>query len=222
MDVQRTIEHASDEVSSEEDPETGYSLGRRNVERTSSDYTLRNRKPHHYKKHYPAEEASKSGTGCSSRCTSSRQDTESMRHESETEDVLWEDFLHCAECRSSCTSETDAENTTSVCTASKKEFRDDPFHQVCDNDSINLYLKMEKKPNKKDELILVNNVLKLATKLLKVKNTGCCIMVGCVIKSQCEVLICLVVHFSVTESTGFIKSHPTGFLIQYSRIANNM
>ncbi|MGH0126258.1 UNVERIFIED_CONTAM: hypothetical protein FKN15_004561 [Acipenser sinensis] len=134
-DVQRTIEHASDEVSSEEDPETGYSLGRRNVERTSSDYTLRNRKPHHYKKHYPAEEASKSGTGCSSRCTSSRQDTESMRHESETEDVLWEDFLHCAECRSSCTSETDAENTTNVCTASKKEFRDDPFHQVCDNDS---------------------------------------------------------------------------------------
>ncbi|XP_058842106.1 protein PHTF2-like isoform X3 [Acipenser ruthenus] len=134
-DVQRTIEHASDEVSSEEDPETGYSLGRRNVERTSSDYVLRNRKPHHYKKHYPVEEASKSGTGCSSRCTSSRQDTESMRHESETEDVLWEDFLHCAECRSSCTSETDAENTTSVCTASKKEFRDDPFHQVCDNDS---------------------------------------------------------------------------------------
>ncbi|XP_058842107.1 protein PHTF2-like isoform X4 [Acipenser ruthenus] len=87
---------------------------------------------HHATQH---KEASKSGTGCSSRCTSSRQDTESMRHESETEDVLWEDFLHCAECRSSCTSETDAENTTSVCTASKKEFRDDPFHQVCDNDS---------------------------------------------------------------------------------------
>ena len=34
---------------------------------------------------------------------------------------------------------------------------------------INLYLKMEKKPNKKDELTLVNNVLKLATKLLKVR-----------------------------------------------------
>ncbi|CAL8385823.1 unnamed protein product [Boreogadus saida] len=32
---------------------------------------------------------------------------------------------------------------------------------------INLYLKMEKKPNKKEELTLVNNVLKLATKLLK-------------------------------------------------------
>lgn len=34
---------------------------------------------------------------------------------------------------------------------------------------INLYLKMEKKPNKKEELTLVNNVLKLATKLLKVR-----------------------------------------------------
>lgn len=44
----------SDEVSSEEGPETGYSL-RRNVERTSSDCTLRNRKSHHYKKHYPLE-----------------------------------------------------------------------------------------------------------------------------------------------------------------------
>uniref|UniRef100_A0A672YW57 PHTF1/2 N-terminal domain-containing protein n=1 Tax=Sphaeramia orbicularis TaxID=375764 RepID=A0A672YW57_9TELE len=49
----------------------------------------------------------KSGTSCSSRCSSLRtQDSESTRHESETEDLLWEDFLHCAECRSSCTSET--------------------------------------------------------------------------------------------------------------------
>ena len=34
---------------------------------------------------------------------------------------------------------------------------------------INLYLKMEKKPNKKEELNIVNNVLKLATKLMKVR-----------------------------------------------------
>lgn len=33
-----------------------------------------------------------------------------------------------------------------------------------------MYLKMEKKPNKKEELTLVNNVLKLATKLLKVRS----------------------------------------------------
>lgn len=33
---------------------------------------------------------------------------------------------------------------------------------------INVYRKMEKKPNKKDELSVVNNVLKLAAKLMKV------------------------------------------------------
>lgn len=92
---------------------------------------------HHYKKHYTVEveeahskarrplclfalktnehpdplrdlqDIPKSGTSCSSRCSSLRtHDSESTRHESETEDLLWEDFLHCAECRSSCTSET--------------------------------------------------------------------------------------------------------------------
>ncbi|KAF2981364.1 hypothetical protein EK904_002916 [Melospiza melodia maxima] len=278
-DTARTVTNLSDEVSSEEGPDTGYSL-RRNAERTSSDCTLRNRKSHHYKKHYPLEDTPKSGTSCSSRCSSSRQDSESTRPESETEDVLWEDLLHCAECHSSCTSETDVESPQ-VNPCVKKEFRDDPFHQVnshipgigyqifgnvislilglmpfvfrlfqakdleqlaahsatelcmtafgSDGDllvlsmviisfvvrvslvwifffllcvaertykqrrgpqrsvdvivssaflltisvvficcaQINLYLKMEKKPNKKEELTLVNNVLKLATKLLK-------------------------------------------------------
>lgn len=42
---------------------------------------------------------------------------------------------------------------------------------------INLYLKMEKKPNKKEELTLVNNVLKLATKLLKVQSD--CLHTSC-------------------------------------------
>ncbi|XP_045434465.1 protein PHTF2 isoform X4 [Pipistrellus kuhlii] len=125
-DTQRTITNVSDEVSSEEGPETGYPL-RRNVDRTSESI-LRNRKSHHYKKHYPNEDAPKSGTSCSSRCSSSRQDSESTRPESETEDVLWEDLLHCAECRSSCTSETDVENPQ-VNPCVKKEYRDDPFHQ---------------------------------------------------------------------------------------------
>uniref|UniRef100_A0A8C2SXW9 Putative homeodomain transcription factor 2 n=1 Tax=Coturnix japonica TaxID=93934 RepID=A0A8C2SXW9_COTJA len=127
-----TVTNLSDEVSSEEGPETGYSL-RRNVERASSDGTLRNRKSHHYKKHYPLEvgiyssDTPKSGTSCSSRCSSSRQDSESARPESETEDV-WEDLLHCAECHSSCTSETDVESPQmNPCV--KKEYRDDPFHQ---------------------------------------------------------------------------------------------
>ncbi|XP_062990277.1 protein PHTF2 isoform X2 [Elgaria multicarinata webbii] len=126
-DNHRTVANVSDEVSSEEGPETGYPL-RRNAERASSDCTFRNRKSHHYKKHYPVEDVPKSGTSCSSRCSSSRQDSESTRPESETEDVLWEDLLHCAECRSSCTSETDVENSQ-VNSCMKKEYRDDPFHQ---------------------------------------------------------------------------------------------
>uniref|UniRef100_A0A674BXC7 Putative homeodomain transcription factor 2 n=1 Tax=Salmo trutta TaxID=8032 RepID=A0A674BXC7_SALTR len=127
------VENMSDEASSEEDPEASYTAIRRGVERISSDCTLRNRKPHHYKKHYTinTEETPKSGTSCSSRCSSLRtQDSESTRHESETEDLLWEDFLHCAECRSSCTSETEGEGAA-VCPATKKEYRDDPFHQLC-------------------------------------------------------------------------------------------
>uniref|UniRef100_A0A3Q3LWT8 Putative homeodomain transcription factor 2 n=1 Tax=Mastacembelus armatus TaxID=205130 RepID=A0A3Q3LWT8_9TELE len=121
--------NASDEASSEEDPEASYSALRRGVERVNSDCTLRNRKnTHHYKKHYVVEDIPKSGTSCSSRCSSLRtQDSESTRHESETEDLMWEDFLHCAECRSSCTSETGG--GTPVCPPGKKEYRDDPFHQ---------------------------------------------------------------------------------------------
>ncbi|XP_070847968.1 protein PHTF2-like isoform X3 [Chaetodon trifascialis] len=125
-------EPASDEASSEEDPEASYSALRRGVERMNSDCTLRNRKnTHHYKKHYAVEDVPKSGTSCSSRCSSLRtQDSESTRHESETEDLMWEDFLHCAECRSSCTSETEGEGgATPVCPPAKKEYRDDPFHQ---------------------------------------------------------------------------------------------
>ncbi|XP_033050813.1 putative homeodomain transcription factor 2 isoform X3 [Trachypithecus francoisi] len=125
-DTQRKVTNVSDEVSSEEGPETGYSL-RHHVDRTSES-VLRNRKSHHYKKHYPNEDAPKSGTSCSSRCSSSRQDSESARPESETEDVLWEDLLHCAECHSSCTSETDVENPQ-INPCVKKEYRDDPFHQ---------------------------------------------------------------------------------------------
>ncbi|XP_078137692.1 protein PHTF2 isoform X3 [Sander vitreus] len=125
-------EPASDEASSEEDPEASYSALRRGVERMNSDCTLRNRKnTHHYKKHYAVEDVPKSGTSCSSRCSSLRtHDSESTRHESETEDLMWEDFLHCAECRSSCTSETEGEGGGApVCPPVKKEYRDDPFHQ---------------------------------------------------------------------------------------------
>ncbi|XP_062067222.1 protein PHTF2 isoform X4 [Lepus europaeus] len=52
-DTQRTVTNVSDEVSSEEGPEIGYPV-RRHVDRTSESI-LRNRKSHHYKKHYPHE-----------------------------------------------------------------------------------------------------------------------------------------------------------------------
>ncbi|XP_077120822.1 protein PHTF2 isoform X2 [Ranitomeya variabilis] len=126
MDMPRSPANISDEVSSEDDPSTGYST-RRSMDHPHGDSMLRNRKSHHYKKHYTTEDIQKSGTSCSSRCSSSRQDSESTRPESETEDVLWEDLLHCAECRSSCSSETDADNHGNLCV--KREFRDDPFHQ---------------------------------------------------------------------------------------------
>ncbi|XP_039616975.1 protein PHTF2-like isoform X2 [Polypterus senegalus] len=125
----RTMGSLSDEVSSEDDAGGGFVHSRRVIDRASSDCALRNRKLHHYKKHYISEDAPRSGTSCSSHCSSSRQDSESTRQESETEDVLWEDFLHCAKCRSSCTSETEGEHPN-VCTGTKKEFRDDPFHQA--------------------------------------------------------------------------------------------
>ncbi|KAG2460027.1 PHTF2 factor, partial [Polypterus senegalus] len=128
-DVARTMGSLSDEVSSEDDAGGGFVHSRRVIDRASSDCALRNRKLHHYKKHYISEDAPRSGTSCSSHCSSSRQDSESTRQESETEDVLWEDFLHCAKCRSSCTSETEGEHPN-VCTGTKKEFRDDPFHQA--------------------------------------------------------------------------------------------
>ncbi|XP_032762957.1 putative homeodomain transcription factor 2 isoform X3 [Rattus rattus] len=52
-DAQRKITNVSDEVSSEEGPETGYP-SRCHGDRTSES-GLRNRKPHHYKKHYANE-----------------------------------------------------------------------------------------------------------------------------------------------------------------------
>lgn len=58
----RSVENISDEASSEEDPEN-YSTLRRGVERMNSDSTLRNRKAHHYKKHYTAEVHIHTNTG---------------------------------------------------------------------------------------------------------------------------------------------------------------
>ncbi|KAG8439975.1 hypothetical protein GDO86_005951, partial [Hymenochirus boettgeri] len=103
----KSYSECSDEVSSEDDPSTV---------------------PVKVVKYFFKQDIQKSGTSCSSRCSSSRQDSESTRPESETEDVLWEDLLHCTECHSSCSSETDLDtNHGNPCL--KREYRDDPFHQ---------------------------------------------------------------------------------------------
>lgn len=54
QDAQRSLANVSDEVSSEDDPSTGY-IARRNMDRPHNDSVLRNRKSHHYKKHYTTE-----------------------------------------------------------------------------------------------------------------------------------------------------------------------
>lgn len=52
--MQRSNVNVSDEVSSEDDPSTGYTA-RRSLDRPHGDSMLRNRKSHHYKKHYTTE-----------------------------------------------------------------------------------------------------------------------------------------------------------------------
>ncbi|KAL4612700.1 putative homeodomain transcription factor 2 [Arapaima gigas] len=116
----------SDEASSEEDPEVPCGSAHWSAELNNRDSSLHYRKARHYKRLQAAEEMGCSSTG--SRHSSLRQDSRSMRAESETEDVLWEDFLHCAECRSSCSTESEGESAT-MCPAHKRDYGDDPFHQ---------------------------------------------------------------------------------------------
>ncbi|XP_068275307.1 protein PHTF1 isoform X1 [Nyctibius grandis] len=58
-------------------------------------------------------------------CSVTRRDSESTRHDSETEDMLWDDLLHGPECRSSCTS--DSEETTTRGT--RQDAKEDVFQQ---------------------------------------------------------------------------------------------
>lgn len=68
----------------------------------------------------------------------------------------------------------------------------------CSRSQINLYLKMEKKPNKKEELSIVNNVLKLATKLMKVSRSRSSFH-WCF--ATLEVFICIIFAFYSTRTT---------------------
>uniref|UniRef100_A0A8C4TQL7 Putative homeodomain transcription factor 1 n=1 Tax=Falco tinnunculus TaxID=100819 RepID=A0A8C4TQL7_FALTI len=58
-------------------------------------------------------------------CSVSRGDSESTRHDSETEDMLWDDLLHGPECRSSCTS--DSEEMT--VRGTRRDVKEDVFQQ---------------------------------------------------------------------------------------------
>ncbi|KAM6040993.1 protein PHTF1 isoform 4-T4 [Theristicus caerulescens] len=58
-------------------------------------------------------------------CSVTRRDSESTRHDSETEDMLWDDLLHGPECRSSCTS--DSEEVT--VRGTRRDLKEDVFQQ---------------------------------------------------------------------------------------------
>lgn len=60
-------------------------------------------------------------------CSVTRRDSESTRHDSETEDMLWDDLLHGPECRSSCTSDSEEESMK----GSRRDPKEDVFQQVC-------------------------------------------------------------------------------------------
>uniref|UniRef100_A0A669QF67 Putative homeodomain transcription factor 1 n=3 Tax=Neognathae TaxID=8825 RepID=A0A669QF67_PHACC len=58
-------------------------------------------------------------------CSVTRRDSESTRHDSETEDMLWDDLLHGPECRSSCTSDSEEETLK----GSRRDLKEDVFQQ---------------------------------------------------------------------------------------------
>ncbi|KAM9759509.1 putative homeodomain transcription factor 1 [Menidia menidia] len=73
-------------------------------------------------------------------------------------------------------------------------------------EQINLYLKMEKKPNKKEQLNIVNNVLKLATKLMKELDTPFRLLgltVNPLIYNITKVVILSAVSAVITDLLGF-------------------
>uniref|UniRef100_A0A8C6UWX8 Putative homeodomain transcription factor 1 n=1 Tax=Neogobius melanostomus TaxID=47308 RepID=A0A8C6UWX8_9GOBI len=84
-------------------------------------------------------------------------------------------------------------------------------------EQINLYLKMEKKPNKKEELSIVNNVLKLATKLMKELDTPFRLLgltVNPMIYNITKVVILSAVSAVVSDLLGF--NIRVGILFSYS------
>ncbi|XP_077622955.1 protein PHTF1 isoform X3 [Crocuta crocuta] len=76
-------------------------------------------------------QGSRSGVSGGSRSlTMSRRDSESTRHDSETEDMLWDDLLHGPECRSSATSDSEGARVDALHSGAKRGPREDVFQQV--------------------------------------------------------------------------------------------
>lgn len=74
---------------------------------------------------------SRSGVSVGSRSLNlSRRDSESTRHDSETEDMLWDDLLHGPECRSSVTSDSEGTHVNTLHSGTKRDPKEDVFQQV--------------------------------------------------------------------------------------------
>uniref|UniRef100_A0A671F5R5 Putative homeodomain transcription factor 1 n=1 Tax=Rhinolophus ferrumequinum TaxID=59479 RepID=A0A671F5R5_RHIFE len=58
-----------------------------------------------------------------------RRDSESTRHDSETEDMLWDDLLHGPECRSSVTSDSEGAHVNTLHSGTKRDPKEDVFQQ---------------------------------------------------------------------------------------------
>uniref|UniRef100_A0A8D2DK18 Putative homeodomain transcription factor 1 n=1 Tax=Sciurus vulgaris TaxID=55149 RepID=A0A8D2DK18_SCIVU len=76
-------------------------------------------------------QCSRSGVSGGSRSLNlSRRDSESTRHDSETEDMLWDDLLHGPECRSSVTSDSEGAHVNTLHSGTKRDPKEDVFQQV--------------------------------------------------------------------------------------------
>ncbi|XP_012500038.1 PREDICTED: putative homeodomain transcription factor 1 [Propithecus coquereli] len=75
-------------------------------------------------------QGSRSGVSGGSRSINmSRRDSESTRHDSETEDMLWDDLLHGPECRSSVTSDSEGAPVNTLHSGTKRDPKEDVFQQ---------------------------------------------------------------------------------------------
>lgn len=75
-------------------------------------------------------QGSRSGMSGGSRSLNlSRRDSESTRHDSETEDMLWDDLLHGPECRSSVTSDSEGAHVNTIHSGTKRDPKEDVFQQ---------------------------------------------------------------------------------------------